>query len=86
MNEELRRLTAENAALRRGLVAADREAARAPAAENARLRVLLGDVHTALLAAGWQDDALVQQLRAEAACPGPGGHRLKLVRAEGGPA
>lgn len=36
-------------------------------AENFRLRALLVEVRTALIAAGWNDDQLMQRLRAELA-------------------
>lgn len=34
-------------------------------AENDRLRRLLADVHTALLASGWHDDELIRRVKVE---------------------
>ena len=64
-NTEIRQLRAENAALQRELEAAGRPAAIEPSRENARLRILLADVHTALLAAGWRDDELLARVKEE---------------------
>lgn len=45
-------------------------------AEVRALRALLGDIHTALIAAGWRDDELVQRVKAmRAAGPAPKGGR-----------
>ena len=34
-------------------------------AENDRLRRLMADVHTALLASGWHDDELIRRVKTE---------------------
>ena len=67
MIEELQHLRVVNAELL-GLLAADpaapAAALEAAAREVAALRVILADVHTALIAAGWHDDELIARVRA----------------------
>lgn len=67
MMVELRRLRAENAALKQKMTLLGGH----PMAlvhltdcigDNARLRVLIEDVRTSLLAAGWRDDELLRRL------------------------
>jgi hypothetical protein len=65
---EIRVLKKENAALKRAATALDGgEVAVATIAENARLRVLLDDVHTGMIAAGWGDDQLLARVKKEIA-------------------
>ncbi len=76
MNEQIQLLKAENVALRHQLaqIGADPRVGFNLALvveENAGLRILCGDVYTAMLNAGWHEDAIVARIRIAARFPQP---------------
>ncbi len=67
MKQQLRELQIENAALKLAMSQAGREGHAKVIADYARQRILLADVHTSLIAAGWHEDSLLNRIKQELA-------------------